>query len=296
VHNGATRLLSRNGINITAVYPELASLADHICGDAVLDGEIVAFDARGRPSFSRLQQRMKLHRASEIAAAIHDNPVRFLVFDILEAADSEKGGAVSLLGRTYNERRAAAGRVVDSGPLVQVPPAFDTDLASALDGSRTLGLEGVVAKRRDSVYTPGRRSGAWVKIKHQHTQEIVIGGWRDGKGSRRGTIGSLLMGIPGEGGLEYVGRVGTGFDGSALDALMSEMRPLSISPSPFTNIPSIDASGAHWVTPILVGEVAFAEWTATGKLRQPTWRGRRFDKEATEVVREAVTSEQVARR
>ena len=143
-----------------------------------------------------------------------------------------------------------------------------------------------MAKRRDSTYAPGRRSGAWVKVKHHYTQEVVIGGWRPGKGRRDGTIGSLLMGIPGDDGLQYIGRVGTGFDDDMLDSLLAEFEGLAQEASPFIDIPGIDAAGAHWVRPELVGEVEFAEWTPTGKLRQPAWRGLRVDKKPGDVVRE----------
>jgi bifunctional non-homologous end joining protein LigD len=284
---GTTRLVSRNGIDLTATYPELAALAGDITGDAIVDGEIVAFDSQGRPSFSQLQKRMKLRRSAEIAAATRDVPVRFIAFDILEATDAGRAHTVSLLGRSYGERRNILERVANPGKRLQVPPAFDTDMDAALEASQSLGLEGVMAKRRDSTYAPGRRSGAWVKVKHHYTQEVVIGGWRPGKGRRDGTIGSLLMGIPTDDGrLQYIGRVGTGFDDAMLDSLRDEFRGLVQDDSPFVTIPGIDAAGAHWIRPELVGEVEFAEWTPTGKLRQPAWRGRRFDKNPEDVVRE----------
>ena len=284
--DGETRLVSRNGIDLTETYPELGSLATAIAGNAIIDGEIVAFDRHGRPSFSGLQKRMTLHRASDIAAAVTQNPVRFIAFDILEATDPGRPRSVSLLSRSYGERRNTLERVATSGEHLQVPPAFDTDLAAALEASTSLGLEGVVAKRRDSTYAPGRRSRAWVKVKHHHTQEIVIGGWRPGRGKRQGTIGALLMGIPTEAGLQYIGRVGTGFDEGMLENLRAELDTLAQVASPFIDVPPVDAAGAQWVSPTLVGEVEFAEWTPTGKLRQPSWRGRRFDKSPGDVVRD----------
>ncbi|MCU1407898.1 MAG: ATP-dependent ligase [Glaciihabitans sp.] len=283
---GSTRLLSRNGVDLTANYPELARLADDVEGDAVIDGEIVAFDGHGRPSFSRLQKRAKLHRSADITAATRENPVRFIAFDILEATTPGRAKPVSLLTHNYDERRNILERVTTSGKRLQVPPAFDSDLAAALEASESLGLEGVMAKRRDSPYSPGRRSRAWVKIKHQHSQEVVIGGWRPGKGKRADSIGSLLMGIPAGDGLHYVGRVGTGFDDDTLDALRAELDDLAITDTPFFDIPPLDAAGAHWAQPVMVGEVEFAEWTATGKLRQPTWRGLRLDKAPEDVVKE----------
>ena len=285
--DGTTRLVSRNGIDLTATYPELAELATNVTGDAIVDGEIVAFDGSGRPSFSQLQKRMKLRRTAEIAAATKDVPVRFIAFDILEATEKGHSRTVSLLGRSYTERRNTLERVATPGKRLQVPQAFDTDLDAALEASQSLGLEGVMAKRRDSTYAPGRRSSAWVKVKHHYTQEVVIGGWRPGKGRRQGTVGALLMGIPtADGHLQYIGRVGTGFDDDMLDSLLAEFESLGQEASPFVDIPAIDAAGAHWVRPELVGEVEFAEWTPTGKLRQPAWRGRRFDKSPSDVVRE----------
>jgi len=285
--DGTTTLVSRNGIDLTATYPELADLAGDVTGDAIVDGEIVAFDGSGRPSFSQLQKRMKLRRTTEIAAATKDVPVRFIAFDILEATEAGRSRTVSLLSRSYSERRNTLERVATPGKRLQVPQAFDTDLEAALEASQSLGLEGVMAKRRDSTYAPGRRSGAWVKVKHHYTQEVVIGGWRPGKGRRQGTVGALLMGIPAEDGrLLYIGRVGTGFDDDMLDSLLEEFEGLAHDASPFIDIPGIDAAGAHWVRPELVGEVEFAEWTPTGKLRQPAWRGRRVDKNPSDVVRE----------
>jgi bifunctional non-homologous end joining protein LigD len=284
--DGTTRLVSRNGIDLTSTYPELAALARDVNGDAIVDGEIVAFDRQGRPSFSQLQKRMQLRRDAEITAGAREIPVHFVAFDILEAMEAGRAHPVSLLGRSYGERRNILERVANPGKRLQIPPAFDTDLDAALEASRTLGLEGVMAKRRDSTYASGRRSGAWVKVKHHYTQEVVIGGWRPGKGRREGTIGSLLMGIPAEDGLQYIGRVGTGFNDDMLDSLRDEFAGLSQHTSPFVDIPGMDAAGAHWVRPEVVGEVEFAEWTPTGRLRQPAWRGRRFDKDPTEVVRE----------
>jgi bifunctional non-homologous end joining protein LigD len=143
-----------------------------------------------------------------------------------------------------------------------------------------------VAKKRDSTYSVARRSRAWIKIKHHRTQEVVIGGWRPGKGRRESTIGSLLLGIPTPGGLMYVGRVGTGFDDRDLGELAATLSKLGRETTPFTEMPRAEARDAHRVTPTLVGEVEFAEWTPTDKLRQPSWRGWRPDKQPADVVRE----------
>lgn len=280
VADGAVRLASRNGIDITGTYPELDRLADALDGDAILDGEIVSLNPAGRPEFARLQKRMGLTRRADVERVAATTPVEFMVFDILD----HDGASVMRSG--LGERRELLESVVRSGGAIHVPPVFEGDLASAMTTSRELGLEGVIAKRSDSIYTPGRRSASWLKVKHHLTQEVVIGGWRPGSGSRLHRVGSLLMGIPDGTGLTYVGRVGTGFTDRDLDAMAGRLRRLERVTSPFDALPAADARDARFTTPTLVGEVEFAEWTATGKLRQPSWRGWRPDKSPAEVVRE----------
>jgi bifunctional non-homologous end joining protein LigD len=280
IRDGAVTFETRNGIDVTSTYPDLGELVQRVDGDAILDGEIVALSKAGRPDFGRLQKRMKLTRRSDVDPAAKATPVHYMVFDIVE-----KDGTV-LTARGYDERRDILAMTVKSAGRIQVPPAFDGDLDSAIRSSLELGLEGVMAKKRDATYAVGRRSRAWIKIKHHLTQEVVIGGWRPGKGRRSSTVGSLLMGIPSEGGLRYVGRVGTGFAERDLVELTARFAKLERKTSPFDDVPRADASDARWITPSLVGEVEFAEWTPTGKLRQPSWRGWRTDKSFTDVVRE----------
>ncbi|MCW4384750.1 ATP-dependent DNA ligase [Salinibacterium sp. SYSU T00001] len=276
------RLISRNGNDLTRAYPELAEIADAAGGDAVLDGEIVALNRAGRPDFGRLQDRMNLTKTAEIERARDRTPVHYMAFDLLWH------GGESLLRRPYDERREALLREIEETERVQVPPAFDGDLEGALETSNTLGLEGVLAKRRASTYTPGRRSQSWVKLKHHRTQEVVIAGWRPGSGSRSGKIGSLLLGVPdSEGHLRYIGRVGTGFSEKQLDDLRTRLRRRERVTSPLDDVPAADARDATWVTPALVGEVEFTEWTRTGRLRHPSWRGLRPDKEVADVKVEA---------
>jgi bifunctional non-homologous end joining protein LigD len=273
------RLISRNGNDVTAGYPELAELADRVSGPAVLDGEIVALNSRGVPDFGRLQQRMNLVKAADIRDAAARVPVQLMLFDLLEA-DGE-----SLVKDIYDERRDALERVVSPGGRVHIPPAFDGDLDAALQASRELRLEGVMAKQRDSEYV-GRRSRAWIKLKLTRTQEVVVAGWRPGQGRRAGSVGSLLLGIPDGDNLRYVGRVGTGFRERDLDDMRTRFERAGRKTSPLTDVPALDARGAHWITPRFVGEVEFAEWTATGRLRQPSWRGWRPDKTPADVVKE----------
>ena len=276
------RFVSRNGNDLTASYPDLVDGVSEVvrADSAVLDGEIVALDRAGRPDFGRLQTRMRLTAPLEVRAAVAATPTRFIVFDLLEREGE------SLIERGYAQRRAALEVLVPGTGTVQVPPAFEGDVEQALLTSRELGLEGVVAKERDGSYRVGRRSRTWVKIKRHRTQEIVIGAWRPGNGRRAGTVGSLLLGIPGGDALAYVGRVGTGFRDKELDDIRDRLVPLASETSPFAAVPSLDARGANWVRPLLVGEVEFAEWTSSGRLRQPSWRGWRPDKTPGEVVRE----------
>ncbi|MCS5734673.1 ATP-dependent DNA ligase [Herbiconiux daphne] len=284
IDDGVVTLRTRNGNDVTAGYPELTeALARVFAGRTLLlDGEIVALDHRGRPSFGRLQQRMGLSKPKDVEAARATTKVDLMLFDILDLDGR------SLVKKDYDERRRILTETApeSDGPL-HVPPAFDGDLGHAMSSSRELGLEGVMAKRRDGTYSTGGRSRSWIKLKHHLAQEVVIGGWRPGKGRRATQIGSLLMGVPdAEGRLHYVGRVGTGFSERDLDAVTGTLAKLARKTSPFDDVPSIDARDANWVTPKLVGEVEFAEWTDTDRLRQPSWRGWRPDKSPGEVRRE----------
>jgi bifunctional non-homologous end joining protein LigD len=281
--SGEARLFSRNGNDVSRTYPDLLDpLLQAVAADsAVLDGEIVAVNKAGRPDFGLLQTRMKLTKKSDVHAAAAKTPVQFMLFDLLEQDGR------SLLGDSYDERREALRKLVSEQGPIHVPPAFEGDVEHAMDSSRQLRLEGVLAKRRGSTYSAGRRSRAWIKIKHHLTQEVVIGGWRPGKGNRSHTIGSLLVGLPAEGGLRYVGRVGTGFGEKQLAEMERRFDRMARSTTPFLEVPRAEAADARWITPNLVGEVEFAEWTPTRRLRQPSWRGWRPDKSAGDVVEES---------
>ncbi|OIH92574.1 ATP-dependent DNA ligase [Curtobacterium sp. MCBA15_001] len=280
VRDGEVTLRSRNGNDLTAQYPELQELGERAGVDGVFDGEVVALDDRGRPSFQLLQNRMGVTKPREVEAARKATPVRFLLFDVLEADGHE------LTRLSYERRREALATVVEPGGVIDVPAAASGTLEQAVEDSRRAGLEGVVAKKRSSRYAEGRRSEAWVKIKHHATQEVVVAGWKPGSGRREGGIGSLLLGIPDGDDLVYVGKVGTGFSDRDLDDLMRVLAPLERTTSPFVDVPRADARDAHWVRPERVGEVEFAEWTGDGRLRQPSWRGWRTDKAPEDVTRE----------
>ncbi len=272
---------SRNGLDLTPTFPELAVLAEAVRGDVVLDGEIVAPDADGVPRFSRIQQRAGLTNPRDVERARKAVGVQYFVFDVLEE------GGRSLSSLPYLERRARLERIVHPNELVRVPPEAGDDLDAALATSRELGLEGVMAKREDSPYREGRRSRDWLKFRHTLAQEVVVAGWRPGNGMRADTIGSLLLAIPGDDGvLRYAGRVGTGFSDRDLTAARERLDALASDEPGIEAVPAADARDARWVRPELVGEVEYSEATSDGRLRHPVWRGWRFDKSPAEVRRE----------
>ena len=270
VEGGQARARSRNGNDVTAAYPELQLLD---CPDALLDGEVVAL-VDGVPDFGALQQRM--HVRSPSPSLVSSAPVVFLPFDVLATQDS------SLLQEPYDARRA-----VLSGLGLEVPPSFDGDGQLLLETTRAQGLEGVVAKRRDSPYLPGRRTDAWVKVKHVHRQSAVICGWKPGEGGRAGALGSLLLGVHDERGLVYAGHVGTGFSAAVLRSLGERLAPLARDTSPYDgDVPAEHRRLARWVEPVLVCDVDFTAWTRDGRLRHPSYKGLRDDLDPAEVTRE----------
>ncbi len=277
----SVRVMSRNDRDVSVTYPELAGLGAALGGrQVVLDGEVVAFDAEARPSFRLLQQRIHVADPAAARRLAERVPAVYLVFDLVQ-----QDGAW-LLDRPYAERRAALDALALDGQHWHTPPAFDGDGPAAVAASQGAGLEGVVAKRLSSRYQPGRRSPDWVKVKNVRTQEVVVVGWKPGAGRREGTIGSLLLGVHGPAGWEYVGGVGTGFTAAMLDDMLAQLRPLA-RPTPVLDVPRADARDARWVAPEVVGEVAFGEWTGDGRLRHPAWRGLRTDKSPDDVVRES---------
>lgn len=277
------RLVSRNDRDITAGYPEVAGLGGALpgAGHVVLDGELVTFDERGRPNFGRLQERMHVRGEAAVRRLAERIPVVYLVFDLLHV------GGRSTLDLPYAERRGILEGLGLAHASWQVPPSFPGPGSDILAASLERDLEGVVAKRRDSRYRPGKRSPDWRKIKHARAQEVVIAGWRPGQGRRAGGLGSLILGVHGPDGLRYAGGVGTGFTEWMLEDLASRLAPLERPEHPFvTPPPRAETRDARWVSPHLVGEVAYGEWTDDGRLRHPSWRGLRPDKSPDEVKRE----------
>ena len=266
------RLWSRNGLDLTGTFADLVARLD-IDPDTVVDGEVVAFDAKGRPDFGLLQQRLGVTSPAAVQRLATSVPVHLMVFDILRV------GGKPVTKKPYRERRELLFDTLAEGQSVHIPPAFESDAETALAQSLSHGLEGIVAKGVDSSYTPGRRSTSWIKIKHELHEEVVVGGWSPGAGRRADTVGSLLLGVPDAAGLlRYVGRVGTGFDEAELRRTRSLLASISAPTSPFVDVPAAIGRSATWVAPDLMCEVAFSGWTSGGMLRHPVWRGWRIDK------------------
>jgi bifunctional non-homologous end joining protein LigD len=279
---GRLRFFSRNLNEITDRYPELSRLNRALSHHrAILDGEIVAFDAEGRPSFGALQSRMHLTAASRVRRLAKEAPVTYVIFDLLWLDGH------SLLTLPYAERRERLAELELNGERWQVPDHVVGRGRELLEASAEQGLEGIVAKRLDSPYEPGRRSPCWIKIKNVERQEFVIGGWLPGEGRRRDRIGALLVGVREEdGSLRYAGRVGTGFTENDLELLAELLAPLERPTSPFAPGSPKPPREAVWVEPQYVCEVEFREWTQGGQLRAPSYKGLREDKSADLVVRE----------
>ncbi len=278
------RLISRNGNDMSASYPELTDRSCWPEQGFVADGEIIAVGRAGRPDFGLLQGRMKLSKAADVAKAQESTPVRLMLFDLLFDAGED------LRPLPLSERRLRlerffrpSGGPVDLSGVIGGDAARNLDVAHILESAAELGLEGVMAKRTDGRYV-GQRSRSWLKLKVERTQEVVVGGWRPGKGERRDSVGSLLLGIPDGPKLRYVGRVGSGFSTRELKELRQQLDALPRKTSPFQDVPDADAADAHWVSAKLVGEVTFGDWTGNGKLRHPVWRGWRLDKTPADVV------------
>jgi len=280
---GRVRLQSRSFEDITARYPEVremgAAIGSH---ELVLDGEVIAVDKNGRPSFELLQGRIGLNSEVDIRRKMKEIPVGYVIFDLLYLDGH------STMPLTYAERRRLLDALKLKGRFWQTPPSTAGDGTATLATSRQLGFEGVMAKRLDSIYQPGKRSDAWLKIKNHQGQELVIGGWLPGGGAREGRIGALLVGYYDGPKLVYAGKVGTGFTEKMLERLPSLLEPLRRGSPPF-EAGMKPPKGAIFVEPRLVGEFEFAEWTRSGQLRQPSFKGLREDKDPRTVVRESPT-------
>jgi bifunctional non-homologous end joining protein LigD len=246
----------------------------------VLDGEVVALDAQGRPSFERLQSRMHLASEAQVRRRARELPVTYIAFDLLWL---EGRSALSL---PYADRRRLLEGLELEGPHWRTPAYREGDGAALLAASVQQRLEGIVAKRLDAQYEPGRRSGAWRKVKNRPSQDVVVGGWLRGEGGRSSTLGALAVGVRTEpgGDLQYAGKVGSGFNQGTLSSTVAALGPLATDESPFAG--RQPPKGTQFVHPELVAHVEFGEWTRAGTLRAPVFRGLREDVDAQEVVRE----------
>ena len=302
VEDGAVRIAARRGADATARYPELAAIGPALDGhDAILDGEVVAFDDAGNPDFGRLQRRMGLADRMRIQARLADTPVTYVAFDLLWL------DGASLCEEPYERRRELLAELEFDGPNWRAPGHHLGDAAAFYAAVRERGLEGVVAKRLDSPYRPGRRSASWVKVQNRRRQELVIGGWMPGEGVRARQVGSLLVGYwdatPEEAErigkpqqLVYAGGVGTGFTEETLELLSAALAAHARETSPFELgwDPQVkyaararERGGLRWVEPELVCEVEFLRWTHEDTLRAASFKGLREDKDPHEVVRES---------
>jgi len=266
--------VSRTGRDLLSQFPELSKLRSAFKTlPVVIDGEIVSLDKKGRSSFQRLQPRLNRLQGETDPSA----PVSFVVFDLIVI------GTDDLRQEPLEERKARLKKNVRPGnAFVIFSDHIKTNGIKLFEKARRQGLEGIVAKRRDSPYRSGR-SRDWLKIKVIETQEFVVCGWTEPAGSRR-YFGALLLGLYDRGELTYAGHVGTGFDVRTLAALHEKLARIETKRSPFRTVPKVHAP-VHWVTPKLVAEVKFGEWTRDGVLRQPVYVGLRVDKKPKECVR-----------
>lgn len=284
IQDGKARLVSRGGREVARVYPSLAEELTEQPGQMVIDGEVVAPDDEGRPSFQRLQQRMNLQGEADIRRADVQVPVLYYVFDLLYV------DGYDLRAVPFEERRRLLERTLVPSNRVRLIDQFEEDGETAYEATVEHGLEGVMAKRRDSAYRSGERSRLWLKVKATLSDEFIVGGYSRGAGARSDTFGALILGQYDEQGkLRYAGHVGTGFDDRTLKELRKRLDGLRTERSPFSG----DVTGraeATWVKPELVAEVKFAQRTSDGRLRVPVFMRLRGDKPPKEVERVEVVA------
>ncbi|HEX3719657.1 MAG TPA: non-homologous end-joining DNA ligase [Verrucomicrobiae bacterium] len=282
--NEVVSLFSRNEKDFGDKFSEVRdAVAQLDVEDAIIDGEIVALDDKGRSSFQLLQQfEMGEERP----------PLFFYAFDLLRLDGKD------LTRQPLLKRKSQLEQILKNAPdAIRYSSSLGNEAKPLLAKVRKLGLEGLIGKRADSLYEAGRRSGAWIKLKLHQEQEMVIGGYSDPEGSRT-HFGSLLIGFYEGEKLKFAGKVGTGFTEAILESVHSQLKKIAVDKCPFANLPerkngrygknitAAEMKRCHWVRPVLVCQVKYSEWTQDGKLRQPVYLGLREDKDANDVVRE----------
>lgn len=281
----ATVLVSRNGNDITAAYPELHRLHERFVAiEAMVDGEIVALEGV-TPSFEKLQSRMHVRDTREVARLAATAPVTFVAFDLLYLDGR------SLVALPLEDRRAKLEVALVPSRAFQMSPVVRGDGTALYEAAKAQRLEGIVAKRLGSRYEPGKRSPAWLKIKATFDADLVVVGWTEGQKGRSGRLGSLVLAAYEGDDLRYVGNVGTGFTERKLAEVGAQLAELGEAPCPFprqTLRDKPDLRQAHWVPPELVAVVEFRQLTAAAKLRAPSFKGLRDDKRPEECTLDAL--------
>ncbi len=276
VSGGRITAYDDSGDDVTALYPEFRGLGEQLgATEAFLDGEIVVFEG-GKPSAEGLAHRARATKSAAKRLTPHF-PAFYLVSDLLHLDGR------SCVDLPYLQRRELLDGLGLAGPHWQVPRHYVGAGGAVARAAREHGLAGIIAKRADSAYHPGKRTGEWLSITDARVQQVVLGGWRPGGGTRSNTFGSLLLGVPDGDGLRYIGNVGVGFAGGELEELSRRLSRLERKTSPFDSVPDKQAKDAHWARPSIVGEVVFGGWTDAGCLRNPRWRGLLPDVSADEV-------------
>jgi bifunctional non-homologous end joining protein LigD len=273
-----TKLVSRLGNTVTVGYPELSGLHDRLVAlDAIIDGEIVALEG-AVPSFQKLQRRMHVRDERQLSILARNSPVTFMAFDLIYL------DGTNLTAEPLSERRRLLEETVVPNERLQVSPAVFGEGTALFEAAKSQSLEGIVAKKITSIYEPGRRSQAWLKIKTFSDLDAIVVGWTEGSGQRQEKLGSLVLALFDENGeLRHIGNVGTGFDQQSLKAAMDRLEKLPTADSPFDIkvFKGADLRKVHWVAPTEVATVEYRQVTAAGKLRAPSFKGFRDDKAAS---------------
>jgi bifunctional non-homologous end joining protein LigD len=278
IKKGVCNIHSRRALDITNQYPLIASEISKLClQDAIIDGEIIALNELGRPSFQHLQQRMNLMRGRDIERAERTVPAFFFAFDLIET------DSIDLTGCKLSDRKCALKEILHESERIRHLTAFEDDGMAAYEVCVDNGFEGIVAKSLDSQYEPGRRSPLWIKVKAQQTDEFVVGGFTKGQGGRSPTFGALLLGsYDDSGNFVYCGSVGTGFDERLLRDMCRRMEPHKVATHPFVKRPD-EKKEVTWLNPRIVIEIKFMDWTFDNHLRAPVFLRVREDKEPEEI-------------